>query len=365
VFLAIAACGDGDAATAGNATQPGVLGERPPVPVQVAPVERGSIAREIAVSGVVEPIRTIGVNSQLAGALRAVQVQEGDVVRVGAVLARLDDRELRAQLTAAEAALEVAEATLARSESLREQQVITAAEYERDRTALAAARALHDQLLTRVGFATVRAPIAGVITAKMVEAGDVVAPQTRLFQLADVSTLVVRVGVSELDVVDLGGGDTVDVGLDAYPGRSLDGVIRRVFPAADPATRLVPVEVALRGTSSAEARPGFLARITFGLGSRGGVLLVPASAIVGGGEAGPEAVFVVEESTAARRPVTTGMTSRGRVEILEGLEAGELVVTVGNNALRDGAQVRTIDARDPPPEVDLPLGREGGVGGTP
>lgn len=360
--VAVLACGGGDVPDGGNATEAGAAA-RPPTPVEVAAVERGSIAREITVSGVVQPIRSIGVNSQLPGALRSVLVEEGDLVRTGQTLARLDDSELRAQLTAAEANLEVAEAALARSESLRELEIITLSEYERDRTALAAARAQHDQIRTRVGFATVRAPLAGVITDKLVEAGDVVAPQTRLFELADVSTLVVRVGVSELDVVDLAVGDTVGVALDAYPGGSLTGVIRRVFPTADPATRLVPVEVALQGTRSAEARPGFLARVTFGLGTRGGVLLVPASAIVGGGEAGPEAVFVVEESTASRRAVSTGMTSRGRVEILQGLEAEELVVTVGNNALRDGAEVRVVSSETPAPDVAAPMGREGGLRG--
>lgn len=361
--VAILACGGSDVPAGGNATEAGAAAP-PPTPVEVAAVERGSIAREITVSGVVRPIRSIGVNSQLSGALRSVLVEEGDVVRAGRTLARLDDRELRAQLGAAEASLEVAEAALARAESLREQQVITLAEYERDRMALAAARAQHDQLLTRAGFATVRAPLTGVITDKLVEAGDVVAPQTRLFELADVSTLVVRVGVSELDVVDLAVGDTVGVALDAYPGRSLAGVIRRVFPTANPATRLVPVEVALQGAQTAEARPGFLARVTFGLGTRGGVLLVPASAIVGGGEAGPEAVFVVEASTASRRPVSTGMTSRGRVEILDGLEAEELVVTVGNNALRDGAEVRIVSSSElQAPDVAAPMGREGGLRG--
>lgn len=360
--VAVLACGGSDVPGGGNATETGAAA-RPPTPVEVAAVERGSIAREITVSGVVEPIRSIGVNSQLPGALRSVLVEEGDLVRAGQTLARLDDRELRAQLSAAEANLEVAQAALARSESLRELEIITLSEYERDRTALAAARAQHDQILTRAGFATVRAPLAGVITDKLVEAGDVVAPQTRLFELADVSTLVVRVGVSELDVVDLAVGDTVGVALDAYPGRPLTGVIRRVFPTADPATRLVPVEVALQGTRTAQARPGFLARVTFGLGTRSGVLLVPASAIVGGGEAGPEAVFVVEASTASRRPVSTGITSRGRVEILHGLEAEELVVTVGNNALRDGAEVRIVSSETPAPDVAAPMGREGGLRG--
>src|SRR5690606_7427469 len=123
------------------------------------------------------------------------------------------------------------------------------------------------------------------------------------------------------------------------------GRIRRIFPTADPATRLVPVEVAISGDTDDLARPGFLARVTFELGEREGVLLVPASAIVATG--GSPAVFVVQGDHASRRPVSTGITSRGEVEILEGLAENDTVVTVGNNSLQDGALVRVVTGDTP------------------
>ncbi|MEZ4417344.1 MAG: efflux RND transporter periplasmic adaptor subunit [Gemmatimonadota bacterium] len=361
VVLASLACGGGGeeppaAPQRGGGGRPGggPRGPGGPTPVEVVPVETGSIAQSVSVAGVVEPIRTVGVNSLLSGAILSIHAEEGAVVQEGAVMARLDDRELQAQLAAAEAAFQVAEAAFQRSERLRERQVITLPEYERDRTAYSAARAQLDQVKTRVGYATVRAPIRGVVTEKRVEAGDIVAPQTRLFTLADLSTIVVRVGVSELDVVELAVGDSVDVALDAFANRELRGRIRRIFPTADPATRLVPVEVALEGEAARLARPGFLARTTFALQAHDGVLLVPASAIVGG--SGSAAVFVVEDGHAVRRTVTTGLNSMGRVEVVEGLRSGERVVTAGNNQLRDGAEVR----------VQTPGGAGGGeVGGEP
>jgi membrane fusion protein, multidrug efflux system len=147
-----------------------------------------------------------------------------------------------------------------------------------------------------------------VVTEKRVEAGDLVGSQTRLFTLADVSTLVVRVGVSELDVVR-GVGDPVTIMLDAFPGRTFQGSVRRVFPAADPGTRLVPVEVALEGSRRRGRPPGFLARVTFAVGAHHDVLLVPAAAIWSAG--GAQSVFVLENGTAVRRTVTTGLTSEG------------------------------------------------------
>lgn len=364
--LSVSACGNDGNATpraqgggmgGGPGGGPGGGGARV-MPVTVGKVERGSIARTAAVSGVVEPIRTVGVNSQLPGALLQVLVQEGDVVRVGTPLARLDDRELAAQLAAAEAAYQVAEAAYQRAEQLRDRKVITVPEYERDRTAFAAAKAQYDQLRTRIGYATVRAPVSGVITEKHVETGDVIGNQARLFSIADVSSLVVRVGVSELDVVELRNGDPVFISLDAYPNRELAGRIRRIFPSGDPTTRLVPVEVAIDPASAGMVRPGFLARITFALSTHDNVLLIPQSAIIGA--QGNEAVFAVEDGKAIRRTVETGLTSRGMVEVRNGLQEGEEIVFVGANSLRDGMGVRAIAPGSEAPSA----GTEPGPGNT-
>lgn len=343
VLAAALACGGDDPPAGrpgGAAGGPGGPGGGPRVTiVEVATVENGSIDREVEVSGVVEPIRTMSVNSQLATTVRSVLAEEGDRVSSGAVLARLEDAELALELESARAALEAAQAAFERAEQLREREVITLPEYERERTALAVAEAVHRRLQTRVGYATIRSPISGVVTAKHVEAGDVVGAQTPLFEVADVSTLVVPIGVSELDVGQLAAGDTVEVSLDALPDRPLRGRIRRVFPAADPATRLVPVEVAVEPGSL--ARPGYLARVRLRLDERRDVPLVPAAAVLTGPD-GEESAFVVENGKAFRREVQTGLVSKGQVEVVQGLSAGETVVVEGGSSLREGASVRAV-----------------------
>jgi membrane fusion protein, multidrug efflux system len=342
--LVLLACGGDEPEGAGSRTPGGPGGPGGPriAVVETAEVEIGTIARDIELSAVVEPIRTVSVNSQLATTVRALFAEEGDRVSAGSVLARLEDAELAVELESAKAALEAARAAFERAEQLLGREVITLPEYERDRTALAAAEAEHRQLQTRVGYATVRSPIAGVVIAKYVEAGDVVGAQTPLFEVADISTLVVPVGVSELDVAQLSPGDTVEVSLDALPDRPLRGRIRRVFPSADPTTRLVPVEVALEPGS--QGRPGYLARVRLRLDSRNDVPLVPASAVLTG-TTGGESAFVVEDGKAFRREIETGMVSRGRVEIVSGLQPGETVVVEGGTSLREGAQVRTVGER--------------------
>lgn len=330
------ACGGEEAG--GRSEGPDGLGGERVIPVETGVVERATLEREAVVAGAIEPIRSVGVNGQIAGIVRSVSAEEGDRVGPGQVLARLDTSEIQAALASAEANHEVAQAAWERAQRLQAEQIITLPEYERDRAAFAAAEAQRSQLRTRLGYGTIRSPLAGVVTEKAVEAGDLVAVQQPLFRIADVSTLVVRVGVSELDVVHLSEGETVGLVLDAYPDRSLSGRIRRIFPAADPATRLVPVEVAVEPGSP--ARPGFLARVRFALDVRRDVPVLPADAVVE--REGGSVAFVVVNGRAERREVRTGLVQEGRVEIVDGLSAGEVVVVQGASSLRDGARVRPL-----------------------
>ena len=312
-----------------------------PTAIEIALVKRGSVAREATVAGVLSPIRSVGVNAQAAGALLSVRVEEGDEVRSGQVLAEIDSRELRAQLRSAEASLTLAKSTAERSAALLKDRVVTASENERDQAALASAQASVDALRTRLGYASVRAPTSGVITEKRNEAGDVVGSQSRLFTIADVSMLVVRVQVSELDISGISVGQGADVTVDAIGGTTFKGTVRRIFPAADSVSRMVPVEVGLAGVSK-QLRPGYLARVTVKLGERTDVLLAPASAIVGSRDA--RAVYIKHGDKVERRIVRIGQASGGGtvVEILEGLQVGDTVVSVGAEQLRDGSQVRVV-----------------------
>ncbi len=317
-------------------------GGRPtgPTAVEVATITRGALSREAIVAGVLAPVRSVGVNAQLGGALLSVRAEEGDAVREGEILAEVDSRELRAQVRSAEASLELAKSTADRSELLFKDRVVTAAEFERDRAALAAAQASLDALRTRLGFASVRAPTSGVVTEKRVEAGDVVSAQARLFSIADISMLVVRVQVSELDIAGLSVGKGVDVTVDAVGATTFPGTIRRIFPAADSVTRMVPVEVGLSGPAVRRLRPGYLARVTLRLGERADVLLAPVSAVVGARDA--RAVYIKRGDKVERRQVRLGQSSGSFVEIHEGLSEGDTVVVVGAEQLRDGATVRVV-----------------------
>lgn len=334
--LNAAACSGGGSAS--GAQPSGRAGERA-TPVAVAAVAQRDLARSVTVTGTIQPVRTIGVNSLLAGTVLDLHVQEGDRVRTGQLLAELDARETHAQSARAQAVLANAQTVFERNEQLAAAKIITDAEFDASRSAYEVAKSDAELWRTRVEFSRITAPSAGVVTAKLVEAGSAVSPNQRVFDLADMSLLVVRVQLSELDVVHVRRDAAVDVALDAYPTSAISGRVRRVFPSADVQSRLVPVEVALgRFPEGVVARPGFLARVTFRLDQRAGALVVPTGA-VGVGEEG-QFVYVVDADSLVRRPVTTGVTADGLVEVQRGLKAGERVVTSGHTNLRPGVRVR-------------------------
>jgi RND family efflux transporter MFP subunit len=356
VFLAAtlpAACSKGDAADQAAAPQPatgapaaagaggrGGRGGPAITPVEVELAGRTEVVRTSLVTGVLEPIRTVRVTSLIGGTVQSITAEEGTRVRAGQVLAELDTRELSAQLRSAEANLALAKSVADRSTALHAQRVVTDAEFERDRAALAAAEASVEQLRTRVSFARVTAPISGVITAQTVEAGDVINGQAVLYTIADVSTLVALFGVSELEVLALNPGARVGVTVDALNGATVEGRVRRVFPAADPTSRLVPVEVAITGAAARELRPGFTVRARLALEDPRAAITVPSRALAG--PSGSRYLFVIEAGKAVRRVVQAGDDRDGRSEVFSGVVEGDSVIVAGNSLLRDGGAVRVV-----------------------
>lgn len=348
-LLVASACSSGDAAQSGAGPGSGRGGAAPAV--AVAPASRRTLARSVTLTAPVEPVRRIGVTAQMTGTVLRVAVQEGDRVTPGTLMAALDTREVEAQLERARATLANADAGFRRATEMHERQIITAAEFEQAKAAFGTARSDVTLWETRFGFGRITAPAAGVVTAKLVEAGSAVSPNQRVFELADESLFVVRVQVSELDVVHLAGGERAAVLLDAYPDHPVPGRIRRVFPAADPQSRLVPVEVALGpAPPGVEVRPGYLARVRLDLEHLDGTLAIPATA-VGSGTDGAY-VYALAGDTLIRRSVRTGLAADGWVQVLSGLADGEPVVTSTHRGLRPGVRVRVAGADGPAPAAD-------------
>ena len=231
-------------------------------------------------------------------------------------------------------------------EKLRAEGVMAEQDVDAALAANRIAEAQLEALQTRLSFTRIQAPVSGVVTARHVEVGDLASPRAPLLELAAGDGLLLRVPVSELEVVRLAEGDLADITVDALPELRLQGRIARIYPAADSASRQVTVELKI-----AEAPPtvrlGFLARAHLVLETMPAALLVPEDAVLRGAEAA-SFVWLVRDGVAAMRPVEVGLRIDGRAVISRGLAPGDQVVVSGMAKVREGAPVAVVGAAGEP-----------------
>lgn len=321
-------------------------GERA-IPVAAVELAPRDLSLRLELTGSIEPIREVRIAARMSGILREVTVEEGRRVAAGTVVARFDVAEQQAELNRARAVLKNAEATYRRAGELRDRQLVSQVDYEQALADVQVARSEVALWETRTGLGTVRATSAGVVTQKFVEAGDAVSSGEPLFVVADVTTLVVRVGVTDTHAASLKAGQPARITVDAMSGRAWEGSIRRIFPAADPDTRLHPVEFALpAGPADELPAPGYLARVIVDADRRPDVLAVPNEALLA--STGDDLfVFAIEDDRLVRRNVVAGVSRRDWTEMVEGLSPGDLVVASNPASLREGMAVRVTERVSP------------------
>lgn len=337
VFLSLGLLGAGCGASPPSSAGP----PRRTVEVKVVTVAPRPLVVTTTAVGTIEPENRVLVAAQEEGLVIALWVREGDRVRRGDELARLDDRELQAQLAEAQARLYEAEGQWRRARTLTEEGLITEADADAARAAWEVAKARVEALRTRLSFTRITAPVDGVVTVRHVELGDLVGSRAPVVELA-AGRRVLRVPVSELDVVKLRPGDACSVTVDALAPQTFSARIGRIFPAADRTSRQVTVEVVLDDVSP-DVRPGFLARADLVIERLPAALVLPEPVVLRGSEY-PTFVYVVEGDTARVRAVKVGLRRDGQAQILEGLAEGERVVVEGASLLRDGATVRAQES---------------------
>jgi len=328
----IVACGSGPDAGVPAA-------ERPPLPVAATEVRERDLFRELTLSAVIEPRVVVRVASQKAGLVRQVTVEPGDEVAAGSLMVELDVAEERAEAARAAAREQEAALVYRRMAELLEAGLVSPAEYEGGAATLSVARSERELWDTRIAFGRITAPRSGVVTARFTEPGEAVQAQQVLLELASMDELVVRLGVPERDVGFLATGSTLKVSIDALPGESFSGTIRRIMPAAGSDSRLITVEVLLPPDAATRGvRAGFLARASTRIDQRTAVLAVPAAAL--GERDGGHFVYVISDGELSYRRVTPGATRSPFTEIQEGLAAGDVVLATNPVDLTDGQRVR-------------------------
>ncbi|MCW0438756.1 efflux RND transporter periplasmic adaptor subunit [Xanthomonas sacchari] len=308
------------------------------VPVEVAAASRRAVAASYSGTAALEARAESQVVAKTSGVALAVLAEEGQQVRAGQPLVRLDPDRARLALAQSEAQLRKLENNYRRSQQLVGQQLVSAADVDQIKYDLANVRAQHQLAALELSYATVVAPISGVIASRSIKTGNFVQINTPIFRIVDDSRLEATLNVPERELATLKTGQPVTLLADALPGKQFRGRVDRIAPVVDAGSGTFRVVCAF--DEGAEAlQPGMFGRIRIDYDQRADALVVPRLALLDDGE---PAVFRVVAGKVARVPVTLGYAEGPWVEIRQGLQPGDQVVTAGKVALRDGSRVQVI-----------------------
>jgi membrane fusion protein, multidrug efflux system len=322
-------------------------------PVKVAIVAEAPQGRTLTFSGVVRPRIESNIGFRVGGKIVERAVNVGDRVKVGQLIARLDDTDLKLAEGSAKAAVagaktrrDVTRDNLERAKPLLAKQFISQASYDIRRnefdaavSALETAEAQLRQAVNATSYATLTADKAGIVTAVMAEPGQVVGAGQAVIAIAEAGAIEVAIGVPEQDAGRLAVGQHAKVTLWAGASADVEGSIREIAGQADPASRTYAVRVAVAAPPKG-MRLGMTATVGIHVDGEGAGVVVPLTALT---EAdGATAVFVVdaEKKTVRRTPVTVAGPLGDGIRVAGGLNAGDMVVTAGVQFLRHGMRVR-------------------------
>ncbi len=325
--LSLAGCGDKQ-----NPVHQGKQPMRVPV-VRVVPVVPTPIESSVEIVGTISSKRIAKILAPVDGAIEKLYVQENDPVQQNQILAVLSSIERMALLGETQARAEQAR---------RKLWEIGAADNQRDELIKELDAARTDSMYAERLFlgVPVVSPISGRVVDKPIELGSVVNAKQALFTIADLNHLIIQTSISELLLSKVQLGQKIPVKVHAYPQQDDVGTISLINPQVDPATRSVGLEVHIENRRG-ELKPGMLTTLTFVTERKDIALTVPSDILIIKPN-GDQTVFVVKDSTAAERKVMTGTVTKTSTEILQGISAGDKVVVMGQELLKDGMKVKIL-----------------------
>jgi RND family efflux transporter MFP subunit len=333
--------------------------------VDTAATTRQDVVDYITVVGNLIGQATVDIQPRVGGRVDAIMVKLGDRVAKGQQIVKIEDRELQEQIRQAQANLEVNKATVINRES--DEKVAasvlsrTQASYDRGlvaKQALEDAEARHnaavaqvtvgksqalqtqariDELRITLSNTNIVSPVDGFVSRRMLDQGAYAGINTVLLTVVDIDTVRLVANLVEKGFKRVVPGVAAEVEVDAFPGEQFRGEVSRVAPVFDPTTRTAQMEIEVPNPGF-RLKPGMYARVRLTVERRPNALTVPRNAVVD--TEGRRGVFLVDNAQTARfREVRTGLQDSDRVEVLDGLEDGQHVITVGALALRDGDRV--------------------------
>jgi membrane fusion protein (multidrug efflux system) len=309
------------------------------VPVEVAEITIGDIASYFTGTATLEAEKETEVVAKVGGIVARIYAEEGDFIRAGQALAKLDDEKLAVQMEQAAANLKKLETEYERSVELFDGHLISAQDFQRAKFEYESQKATCDLRKLDLKYTSIRSPISGVVAERMIKVGNMVVANEAVFRVTDLDPLLAVLYVPERLIGELRVGQPASLRVDAIADAEFAGTVERISPVVDPSTGTVKVTVEVHDKSM-KLKPGMFARINIVNDVHVAAVLAPRDAIIE--EDDESSVFVVRDSTAYRQTVETGFVNSAHIEVLSGLALGDTVVTTGKGSLQDSSRVDLV-----------------------
>lgn len=330
IILMVTGCGNSTQKQTEQAEQTAVVEEVCPS-VAVQQVFKQDVVQDATYTSTVQAYVKNNIVPQTAGRITKINVEVGDRVKKGQILAEID----KVQLQQAQLQLHNAEVELERLRALYEAGGLSKSDLDAIELQYNVSKTQVQNLIENT---TLRSPIDGVITARNYDAGDMYSMSAPIFTVEQIKPVKLHVGISESDYSKIKKGDQVTVKADAFPDLTFDGKIERIYPTIDPATRTFTVEVVVPNNYST-LRPGMFSRVTVKFGTNSNVV-IPDVAVVKQQGSGERFVYVLnEDGTVTYQRVELGRRMGTQYEVLSGVADSAMVVTGGQIRLKDGIKV--------------------------
>lgn len=320
--------------------QGGGRANRGPAAVETAKVSTSRLSDDVAALGTLLSDESVAIAPETSGRVAKVMFADGASVEKGTPLFQFDSDLAQSDLAEMKARLQLAEASYARNQKLRQSGNVAQSAYDEALSARDVARAAVDAAQVRLDKLTIAAPFSGKLGFRAVSEGAYVTAGTPLVQLDKVDRLQVSFAVPELQQQELVDARTVGFTADALPKENFSAEISALNPAIDVNGRSLQVRARV-DNAAGKLRPGLLVRVTVS-GPEREAVMVPEAAIVQ--RAGGAVIYTLAGDTVKEVKVTLGKRVEGKVEVLEGIKPGDVVVTAGNAQLKDGAKVEVVSS---------------------
>lgn len=296
-----------------------------------------AVEEKLNLVSTLEANEAVEIKSEIDGQLEELSFQEGQEVKAGDVLFRIDSKKLKAELNEVEAKLKLAESTAQRYEQLVKTLAVSKQEYDRVMADLGTAQAANELSKEQFSDAAIAAPFDGIMGNRLVSVGQFISKGTSLSFLVDIDPVKATFYLPERYLAQIAVNQSVSLEVAAYPDKIFTGKVYFIDPKIDEQTRTALVKAEIPNGDKI-LRPGMFANLQLIFNVRKNAIVVPELSILI--DADRTSVYVIDEGNIAHlRAVKTGIRFDGMVEITEGLRAGEAVVTEGLQKLREGASV--------------------------